>query len=130
LGQYSRLAHDPIQAALDARFQVGPFVRFRIGPKPSYFVFDPKDVRNVLLDNAQAYGKTTRGYDVLRLVLGDGLVTSDGDHWLRQRRIAQPAFCRDALSHFADMMVRASVDLVERWQVDARANQEVDIARL
>ena len=93
-------------------------------------LFEPKEIRRVLVDDEHLYGKTTRGYDVLRLVLGDGLVTSEGDFWLRQRRIAQPAFCRGALRGFGETMVQASIDLAERWKATARVGNEIDMAKV
>ncbi len=57
-----------------------------------YFVNHPDGVRQVLQTNHKAYGKRTIQYDALALVTGRGLLTNDGDSWLRQRRLTQPAF--------------------------------------
>ena len=66
--------------------------RLRVGFQSVFLLFDPALIREVLMDDKRRFTKTTRGYEKLRILLGDGLVTSEGDFWLRQRRIAQPAF--------------------------------------
>jgi cytochrome P450 len=55
-------------------------------------VSDPALVRQVLLDNIDNYDKHTPAFDAVRIVLGNGMLTSGGAFWKRQRRIAQPAF--------------------------------------
>jgi cytochrome P450 len=56
-------------------------------------VTNPADIRHVLQDNARNYHKSPL-YQKLRMFLGNGLLTSEDEFWLRQRRIAQPAFHR------------------------------------
>ena len=69
-------------------------------------------VHHVLVDNNKNYTKSPN-YKGLKLVLGEGLVTSEGEFWRRQRRLSQPAFHRDRVASF----VTAMVDETER---DAR----------
>jgi cytochrome P450 len=83
----------------------------------------------VLQENHKAYSKQTRGLDKLRIVLGNGLLTSEGDFWLRQRRIMQPAFHRDRIRASTTAMARAALDLTAQWDGAAAAGTEVDIAR-
>jgi cytochrome P450 len=77
---------------------------------------DPEHVQHVLVGNAANYTKQTRGYRTLRLVLGDGLVTSEGEHWRRQRRIAQPAFHKERINGFAAVMSAAALDTARGWR--------------
>ncbi len=90
--------------------------RFRIGPRIVNLVSHPEGVRRVLQENQKNYDKQTPGMRNLRPLLGNGLLTSDGDFWLRQRRISQPAFHRAMISSFSDIMVRAAAALAETWQ--------------
>jgi cytochrome P450 len=57
----------------------------------------------------------------LRRLLGNGLLTSEGSFWLRQRRLAQPAFHRQRIARMAAQMTRAAVDLCEEWDGKARS---------
>src|SRR5207245_4256939 len=71
------------------------------------------------------YGKQTRGYRNLRRVLGNGLLTSEGETWKRQRRIAQPAFHRQRIAGFAQAMVRAAEDAAA--DLESRRGLEIDM---
>lgn len=100
---------------IEAARQHGDVVRSRIGIKRLVLVSDPETIQHILVNNASNYLKATRGYFKMQLMMGTGLVTSDGDFWRRQRRIAQPAFARRRVSGFADTMVRATLDMLEQW---------------
>jgi cytochrome P450 len=85
----------------------------------------PDQVRHVLQQHHENYGKRTRGFDQIRLFLGNGLLTSEGSFWLRQRRIAQPAFHKQRLAGFASSMVTAAEELVVSW----RGREQLDVSR-
>src|SRR5262245_37660471 len=91
---------DPLRYLVDLRHAHGDVARFQIGPMVFYLVSHPEGIRRVLVDRSVNYTKQTRDYDQLRLALGDGMLTSDGDFWRRQRRIAQPAFHREQIARF------------------------------
>ena len=92
---------DPIGVFMQAALQFGDVVYFKIGPRRGYLITNPRDVRHVLQDNARNYHKSPL-YDKLRMFLGNGLLTSEDDFWLRQRRIAQPAFHRQRMAALAE----------------------------
>ncbi len=92
-----------------------------------YGVAHPDDVQHVLLDNARNYDKGCFEYASLRLVLGGGLVTSDGEHWRRQRKLAAPAFTPRSVAGFAEAMVAATEELLERWQPRAGSGRAFDL---
>ncbi|MBX3193203.1 MAG: cytochrome P450, partial [Labilithrix sp.] len=106
---------DPLGLMMGARATYGDVVRFKFGPFDYYMVTDPEVVRHVLLDNAKAYTKS-RNYLGLKIVLGEGLLTSEGDLWRRQRKLAQPAFHRARLAGFTSQMTRATRDMLDRWR--------------
>lgn len=118
---------DPIGMFLSARETFGDVVRFKFGPFDYHLINDPEVVRHVLVENAEAYTKS-RNYVGLRIVLGDGLLLSEGDHWRRQRKLAQPAFHRSKLAGFAEQMSRATRDLLGRWATED-APEPFDIHR-
>jgi cytochrome P450 len=106
---------DPLGLFLGARAEYGDVTRFKFGHFEYYLVNDPNVVKHVLVDNPKAYTKS-RNYLGLKIVLGEGLLTSEGDHWRRQRKLAQPAFHRDKLAGFADQMSMATRDMLARWK--------------
>ena len=52
----------------------------------------------------------------LKRVLGQGLLTSEGELWRRQRKLAQPAFHRERMDGFAQTMARATAEMLARWR--------------
>ena len=125
LGSLPRAQRDPIGLMLESFREYGDVVRFRFGPKVAHLVSSPEGVNHVLAENNKNYGKQTRGYKNLRYVLGNGLLTSEGETWKRQRRIAQPAFHKQRIAGFAQAMVRAAEDAVGSLQ--ARRGEIVDM---
>jgi cytochrome P450 len=114
LGSVFPAWRDPLGLFLESRARYGDVVRFKFGPFQYYLVNDPNVVKHVLVDNPKAYTKS-RNYLGLKVVLGEGLLTSEGDHWRRQRKLAQPAFHRDKLAGFANQMSIATRDMLTRW---------------
>lgn len=115
LGSLPHFRRDPLDLLLRSRGDHGDVVRFRMFTRSLILVAHPLHVRRVLQEHATNYNKQTRGFQVLRTFLREGLLTSEGDHWLRQRRIAQPGFHHDRIVGFGTTMTRATEDLVRRW---------------
>jgi cytochrome P450 len=112
---------------LDAARRFGDVAYLKIGPRHGYLITNPADIRHVLQDNARNYHKSPL-YDKLCLVLGNGLLTSEDDFWLRQRRIAQPAFHRERIAGLAGVMAEAASAAAAEWQPIAAAGRPVDVA--
>ena len=91
-----------------------------------YLVTDPAGIRHVLQDNARNYHKSPV-YARLRDTLGNGLLTSEDASWLRQRRLAQPAFHRQRLQAMTDAMVACTEQMLDRWDAIATAGTEIDV---
>jgi len=117
---------DPIGVFMRAARQFGDVTYFKIGPRRGFLVTNPDDVRHVLQDNARNYHKSPL-YEKLRMFLGNGLLTSEDDFWLRQRRIAQPAFHRQRMAAIAGVMAQLARDAAARWRPLAAAGRPVDI---
>ena len=128
LGYLSALRDDPIAVLKMALGLQKRMVRLRVAHISAFFLFHPEDIRRVLLKESEHYKKQARGYDKVRLLLGNGLLTSEGDFWRRQRRIAQPAFHRKCIEGFADAMVKAAKDQCERWRVFAKEGKAFDMS--
>lgn len=82
----------------------GDAVKIAMGPKTLYFFNHPDHAKYVLADNSQNYAKGI-GYIESRRALGDGLLTSDGDLWRKQRRTIQPVFQHKRIAAQADVIV-------------------------
>jgi cytochrome P450 len=102
----------------------GDIVQLRFGPLRYVVLNHPDAIRHVLVDQPKKYTKS-RNYDGLKLVLGRGLLTSEGDLWRRQRKLAQPAFHHDRLAGFADTMVGCTDSMLLRWA----SMSELDVHR-
>jgi cytochrome P450 len=120
------IRRDPIRVFMQAALRFGDVAYLKIGPRRGYLITNPEDIRHVLQDNARNYRKSPL-YDKLRTFLGDGLLTSEGDFWLRQRRIAQPAFHRQRLAGLASVMADAARDAAASWLPLASTGQSVDV---
>ena len=104
----------------------GDVVRSRFLYLYAYFLYNPADIETLLSTNAKSYRKarSLRSPFFHRLV-GNGLVTSEGDFWRRQRRLAQPAFHRQRISSYGDIMVEYAQRAIAKWN----DREERDIAR-
>jgi cytochrome P450 len=94
--------------------QYGGVARFLIRGRSVFLVTEPAGTKRVLQDNADNYGRQTRSVDALKETLGDGLLTTTGPPWWRNRRLAQPSFHKQRLAAFAGVMASSSRDFVER----------------
>ena len=118
---------DPLQFLLSLHQQYGDVVHARFFLLDLYLVVHPDHVKHVLQDRHTIYTKDTFDYRLLRSVAGEGLLTSDGSVWLRQRRLIQPAFHRQRIAAFASMMTERTVALLDRWQGIAERGDVLDI---
>src|SRR5579872_1109761 len=126
LGVLPNLRANPIRTFLDAAERYGDIVHMKAGPYHGFLVSDPAHIRHVLQDNARNYHKSPL-YDRLRDNLGNGLLTSEDAFWLRQRRLAQPAFHRQRIQAMADAMVECTAQVLERWEAVASAGETIDL---
>ena len=94
----------------------------RIGKFRSLFINHPDLIEDVLVNNSRKYHKG-RILQANKYLFGEGLLTSEGDFWLRQRRLAQPAFHRARVSAYAATMAEYTEQLIATW----RNGEERDI---
>ncbi len=128
-GSLPNLRQDPAGFLRESQAGFGDVARFSFGTKVAHLVSSPSGIRHVLQTNAKNYTKNTPGIQKLKAILGEGLLTSDGEFWLRQRRIAQPAFHRERLKAFGDLIDRHTQALCCRWRGSAEAGAPVDAHR-
>jgi len=83
---------------------------------PTVFTFKPEYVRHVLQDNAKNYVKSRFTMDIIRFFSQETVFTSDGEFWLRQRRLMQPMFHRQRIAGFGSHMVDATQSMLREWE--------------
>lgn len=110
------------------RERYGDVARVSSFPAPTYLVSHPEGVQHVLRDNAANYRKGTFFRSIARLQ-GQGLLTSEGEDWQAQRRVAQPAFRQsDQAAAYGAVMTEEAWDVADRWRHIARSQRPVNIA--
>jgi len=90
----------------------------------AYLINHPDYIKHVLQSNYRNY---TRNANSFKLIAGNGLFMSEGDAWLRQRRMMQPAFHRQSIESLLSAMVRAIEKLITDWQVVAEQGKRIDM---
>jgi cytochrome P450 len=117
------LTRNPLPFLTESARRYGDFVPFSIGPQPFLLIGDPDGTREVLVTQQRNFFKG-RGLERMKLLLGDGLLTGEGEYHMRQRRLAQPAFHRDRVAAYGEMMAGFAERHGARW----RAGATLDIA--
>lgn len=125
-GDLLEIAKDPLGVFTQRAREEGGVAQFRIGARKAFLVSDPDCLRRVLLENVAQYDKNTPSFRAVRIALGNGLLTSNGEFWKRQRRIAQPAFHGENLKRFAPIFNRLADRYADQWDETRRAGQPVD----
>ena len=92
----------------------------------TWVIHDPEDIKRVLVTNHRNYTKGV-GIDRVKLLLGNGIMTSEGDFWRRQRRMMQPAFHRRVIENFAGRIRAASDRVLERWGAAATRGEPINL---
>jgi cytochrome P450 len=91
-----------------------------------YVVHHPDDVKRVLVSNHRNYTKGM-GLDRVKILLGKGLMTSEGDFWKRQRYMMQPSFHRRVVTEFARIIEAANDEFLARWEALAGHGEPINI---
>jgi cytochrome P450 len=108
----------PLALLQEARVRHGDLFTLDFGVTSMVALCHPRHAQQVLRDNARNYRKGGTLWTSLRTLLGNGLVVSEGDYWLRQRRLMQPHFHRQRLAGMTELMTRAIADELAGWDGD------------
>ena len=109
--------------------QYGDISYFRLGPQEAFFLNHPDYIKDVLVTNHQNFHKGLALQRAKRL-LGEGLLTSEGEFHRRQRRLAQPAFHRARIASYAGVMTAYATETRERWRDGAALDMSEEMMRL
>jgi cytochrome P450 len=107
--------------------EYGDVTQYRMAHMTWYQVNHPDGIARILQENNRNYGKGALTLGILKPVGGDGLFLSEGDYWLRQRRLMQPTFHHRHVAAFGEMMVAVTDAMLDRWDGLAQAGQPFDV---
>lgn len=110
--------------------QYGEVVRVRATnlKRPAWILADPAHIRHVLVTNHRNYVKGV-GFERVEMLLGNGIIVSDGAFWRRQRTMIQPAFSRGHMARYFEMIRGVTERLAGDWEARAVRGETVDITR-
>jgi len=94
-----------------------------------YVVNAPEYAEYVLLRNWQNFLRKGQAVKRIALSLGNGLISSNGPLWVKQRRMIQPAFTRSAVGALLDAIIRPNLALREKWRHAASSGATVDVTQ-
>ena len=99
---------------LETARDYGPLTSFRIGPRRVFLASAPDLIEQVLITDAKHYIKHF-GARAYKPVLGNGLVTSEGEYWHRQRKLIQPVFLKARVQSYAPIMGELTERMLNSW---------------
>jgi len=114
---------------LELSRRYGDAAYFKIGPRHLYCFSHPDQVREILVANDRSFMKSLV-LQRTKIILGEGLLTSEGAFHLRQRRLAQPAFHRDRIRRYGEVMVDFSMRTREKWRDGQQLDMHHEMMRL
>jgi cytochrome P450 len=107
--------HDPIKTLVDIARTYGDICHFKFGRQHIYLLNNPHYIEDVLIRNYKNFMKS-RGLQVSKRLLGEGLVTSEGEYHDRQRRLIQPTFHPNRIKGYGNIMTSCAVRMCQRWE--------------
>lgn len=128
-GSLRELVRNPLNYFLSITRQYGDIICYRPAPDTAYLINHPDYIHHVLVANQRNYNKDTYSNQAFKKAIGPGLINFEGDEWLRQRRLMQPAFHHNRLEPLDGMIVQATFDMLDRWQTAYDHNQPIEVAR-
>lgn len=128
-GELYPLLRTPLPYLTRLRRDYGDMAHFRIRQFHGFFVSDPELLREVLVTKNASFEKGIVLKNA-KLMLGEGLLTSEGEFHLRQRRLCQPAFQPRSLGNYAAPMVEIAANFREEWTPGAVADVSKEMMRL
>ena len=114
-GHALEFGRDPLTFMLNIQKNYKRFAQLRIVHLKINLILTAEDAKYVLQENNKSFIKG-RAYRVLSMVLGNGMLTSNGDFWHRQRKLAQPAFYKQRLALLVDTISDETNLLIKNWQ--------------
>jgi cytochrome P450 len=131
MSQLRKLRQDVLGYYTELHRRYGDVVHLRFGPYRTYVCFHPDAVREVLVARAKQFRRFRRPMQVLAQWNGNSVLITEGDDWLRQRRMVQPAFHARRFERYATCMVTRTRNRLDRWlkTIDTAGGIETEIGK-
>lgn len=126
LGSLVEMSRDWLGFYQHCAEEYGDVVHVRLAHVPVYLLVHPRDIETVLVTQAGNFTKSA-DYRALARVLGNGLLTSEGEFWKRQRGLIQPAFHRQNILAYARVMTEAAGRMLDLWKNEGERNIHDDL---
>ncbi len=126
LGCLPEMRQNPMEFLEKVARDYGGIARINMGAYYSYLVSEPALIKEVLVDNHDKYKKNTR-YKQVRMVIGEGMLLSEGEVWKRQRTLAQPKFTAKALDAQLSWISKLAAEFLDTWQRNAETGGTVEL---
>ncbi|MBN9248263.1 MAG: cytochrome P450 [Hyphomicrobium sp.] len=128
-GNIAQMGPRRVDFFLDLAQTYGPVASFRVGRWRVFLVSDPELIQQVLVTDARHYIKHF-GARTFKPILGNGLVTSEGDFWLSQRRMMQPSFLKALVLSYAPIMAELTAAMLAQWAPGKAVDLEFEFSGL
>jgi cytochrome P450 len=128
-GQMLAFRRDAIGLLTRLTKQYGDVVTYKLGPERVTFLNHPDYIRDVLITHQRNFTKS-RALQWAKFILGEGLLTSEGEAHVRQRRLAQPAFQRQRIPSYGAVMATYAQRLQQHWQEGETRDIDQEMSRL
>jgi cytochrome P450 len=125
-----RFARNPLAYFLDLAATYGEIVYVRIGTRETYVISAPDALREILVEHADKFEKTSHTKESTGTFLGNGLLVSSGATHRRHRRTLQTMFTRTWVERYSQAMIDASLELLSEWQHGQTRDVADDMMRL
>jgi cytochrome P450 len=131
MGNLSDFSRDPLQFLTRCAQEHGDCVRMTFLGSTAYLLSHPDYIEHVLWSHHREFRKgISFRSPIMRGLLGDGLVSSEGEFWVRQRRLAQPSFHRERIQAYGEVMVEYTERMLARWKAGETRDIHPDFMRL
>jgi cytochrome P450 len=127
-GHLLDLGRDPLGFLTRIAQDYGEIVPLRLGLTPACLLTNPVHIEQVLKDHTGFI--KSRGFRALKSLLGEGLLTNEGDSWFRQRRLAQPVFHQKRIESYGQIMTHYADEMLQTWQDGEVRDIHADMMRL
>jgi cytochrome P450 len=128
-GNLAEFARDRLGFFTRSAREYGDLLSFRLGPRQCLLLNHPDFIEYVLVSGSRNFTKHF-AVRLNRLLIGNGLLSSEGDFWLRQRRLAQPAFLRERVASYGEIVVETTERLLAAWAEEEVRDIHADMMRL
>ncbi|MEU6883316.1 cytochrome P450 [Streptomyces sp. NPDC046712] len=124
VGQWQAGGGELVDLFAQAHERLGGIASFRLGPRPTVLITDPRAVQHVLALRPDRYVKRSHR---ARLLIGDGVLAATGEAWQRQRRLLQSQFTGRGMRRYEQRIAQAARTTAARWAGYARTGQHLDV---